>query len=113
MLGDRDSGVYLQKFSWTRIVRHQLVSGGSSPDDPTLADYWAGVNACMSRTETETGIHSLTSFTDCRDGADVQHYVIKGSGHAWPGGSAPRAAADPAIDTIDINELIWAFFSLH
>lgn len=42
LLGDRDSGVYLQKFSWTRIVRHQLVSGGSSPDDPTLADYWAG-----------------------------------------------------------------------
>lgn len=41
VLGDRDSGVYLQKFSWTRIVRHQLVIGGSSPDDPALADYWA------------------------------------------------------------------------
>ncbi|MHA6793819.1 group II intron reverse transcriptase/maturase [Pseudonocardia bannensis] len=41
VLGDRDSGVYLLKFSWTRIVRHQLVTGGSSPDDPALADYWA------------------------------------------------------------------------
>jgi RNA-directed DNA polymerase len=41
VLGDRDSGVYLRKFSWTRIVRHQLVTGGSSPDDPALADYWA------------------------------------------------------------------------
>jgi Group II intron, maturase-specific domain len=41
VLGDRDSGVYLQKFSWTRIVRHQLVTGGASPDDPALADYWA------------------------------------------------------------------------
>jgi len=41
VLGDRDSGVYLQKFSWTRIVRHQLVTGGASPDDPALAGYWA------------------------------------------------------------------------
>jgi RNA-directed DNA polymerase len=41
VFGDRDSGAYLQKFSWTTIVRHQLVRGMSSPDDPALADYWA------------------------------------------------------------------------
>jgi RNA-directed DNA polymerase len=40
VFGDRDSGAYLQKFAWTRIVRHQLVTGTSSPDDPVLADYW-------------------------------------------------------------------------
>src|SRR6266536_2348825 len=27
--------------AWTPIVRHTLVKGGASPDDPTLADYWA------------------------------------------------------------------------
>ncbi|MEU8252393.1 group II intron reverse transcriptase/maturase [Nonomuraea sp. NPDC048916] len=41
VFGDRDSGAYLQKFAWTKIVRHQLVTGRASPDDPTLADYWA------------------------------------------------------------------------
>ncbi len=41
VFGDRDSGTYLRKFAWTRIVRHQLVKGGSSPDDPALAQYWA------------------------------------------------------------------------
>lgn len=41
VLGDRDSGVYLRKFSWTKIVRHHLVTGGSSPDDPALTNYWA------------------------------------------------------------------------
>jgi len=41
VFGDRDSGAYLLKFSWTKIVRHQLVKGAASPDDPTLADYWA------------------------------------------------------------------------
>ena len=41
VFGDRDSGAYLHKFSWTTIVRHQMVSGTSSPDDSALADYWA------------------------------------------------------------------------
>lgn len=41
VFGDRDSGRYLVKFSWTPIVRHTLVRGRSSPDDPTLAEYWA------------------------------------------------------------------------
>ncbi len=41
VFGDRDSGAYLLRFSWTKIVRHQLVPGTASPDDPALADYWA------------------------------------------------------------------------
>jgi RNA-directed DNA polymerase len=41
VFGDRDSGAYLLKFSWTRIVRHQLVPGTASPDDLDLAEYWS------------------------------------------------------------------------
>ncbi|MET8030795.1 group II intron reverse transcriptase/maturase [Streptomyces avermitilis] len=41
VFGHRDNGAYLIKFAWTKIVRHQLVKGTSSPDDPALADYWA------------------------------------------------------------------------
>jgi RNA-directed DNA polymerase len=41
VFGDRDSGAYLHKFAWTRIVRHPMVKGAASPDDPALADYWA------------------------------------------------------------------------
>lgn len=40
VFGDRDTGRYLVKFSWTPIVRHRMVKGASSPDDPTLAAYW-------------------------------------------------------------------------
>jgi len=39
---DGDKIAYLVKFSWTDIVRHQLVAGRASPDDPGLTDYWAG-----------------------------------------------------------------------
>jgi RNA-directed DNA polymerase len=41
VFGDRDSGAYLAKFAWTPIVRHQVVKGAASPDDPALAEYWA------------------------------------------------------------------------
>ena len=41
VFGDPESGAYLVKFSWTDIVRHVMVYGAASPDDPALADYWA------------------------------------------------------------------------
>jgi RNA-directed DNA polymerase len=39
VFGDRTNGAHLPKFSWTGIVRHVMVQGGASPDDPALADY--------------------------------------------------------------------------
>ncbi len=41
VFGDRESGAYLVKFSWTAITRHVPVKGAASPDDPGLAEYWA------------------------------------------------------------------------
>ena len=41
VFGDRQSGSYMHRFSWTNIVRHQTVWQRASPDDPALADYWA------------------------------------------------------------------------
>jgi RNA-directed DNA polymerase len=41
VFGDRPSGRYLTKFAWTPIVRHRMVPGTASVDDPTLADFWA------------------------------------------------------------------------
>jgi RNA-directed DNA polymerase len=41
VFGNRDTGAYLPKPSWTGIVRHTLVKGAASPDDPALARYWA------------------------------------------------------------------------
>jgi RNA-directed DNA polymerase len=41
VFGDAASGAYLAKPSWTGIVRHTMVKGAASPDDPALAEYWA------------------------------------------------------------------------
>ena len=45
VFGDRKSGAYMHHFAWTNIVRHQIVKHRASPDDPTLADYWANGGA--------------------------------------------------------------------
>jgi RNA-directed DNA polymerase len=41
IFGNRDSGAWLPRFGWTKIVRDSLVLGAASPDDPALTDYWA------------------------------------------------------------------------
>ena len=41
VFGDRESGRYLLRFTWTKIIRHDLVKGKASVDDPALAGYWA------------------------------------------------------------------------
>jgi len=41
VFGDRASGRYLTKFAWTPIVRHRMVPGTASVDDPALDDFWA------------------------------------------------------------------------
>jgi len=41
VFGNRDNGAYLPRPGWTKIVRHSLVVGAASPDDPALTGYWA------------------------------------------------------------------------
>jgi hypothetical protein len=41
VFGDRISGAFMHKFAWTNIVRHPIVMGVASPDDPALSEYWA------------------------------------------------------------------------
>jgi len=40
VFGDRETGAYLQKFAWTKIVRHAQVIYGASTDDPDQSEYW-------------------------------------------------------------------------
>lgn len=40
VFGDKQTGMYLLQMCWTPIVRHVLIQGSASPDDPALGDYW-------------------------------------------------------------------------
>ena len=53
MFGDRNSGAYMHKFSWTNIVRHQIVKAGRHPTTPRLPTTGPGDGAkrpCRSTT---------------------------------------------------------------
>ena len=41
VFGAPGTSAYVTKFAWTGIVRHVMVKGRASPDDPALAEYWA------------------------------------------------------------------------
>ena len=51
VFGEKDSGNYMLKFSWTKIERHSLVSKRASPDDPSLKEYWAKRNKKRQKSE--------------------------------------------------------------
>ena len=51
VFGDKDSGNYMLKFSWTKIERHSLVSKRASPDDPLNIDYWDKRNKKCQKSE--------------------------------------------------------------
>jgi len=49
IFGDKHEGIYLLRFSWFPIERHILVKGKSSPDDPTLQEYWRKRNMAKAK----------------------------------------------------------------
>ena len=64
VFGDRHSGAYMHKFSWTRILRHRIVKHDASPDDPALDGYWA-----WRRRKVPLPINKTTQeLTDAQDG---------------------------------------------
>jgi RNA-directed DNA polymerase len=54
VFGDKSTGAYLIRFSWTSIVRHQMVTGTASPDDPAMTSYWAHRRARRSHPRQST-----------------------------------------------------------
>jgi polyhydroxybutyrate depolymerase len=86
---------------------------------PEAARDWSRQNDCSSAPTTsrpDPGAE-LTSYSNCRDGADVELYSVIGEGHEWPGGPPiPRTATallGPQSDAVDANATMWAFFVAH
>ncbi len=53
VFGDRDTGAHMLMFTWFNIKRHALIRQKSSPDDPSLADYWENRNKNKEVSEAE------------------------------------------------------------
>jgi RNA-directed DNA polymerase len=63
VFGNRQRGSFLHKFAWTTIIRHQIVPGRASPDDPFLTE--------------------LDPATTPSDSADQQHHPQAPPSPGW------------------------------
>jgi polyhydroxybutyrate depolymerase len=83
-------------------------------------DRWIVANGCRTRADTaatrlEAGQSAtLLVWRGCRGGAEVAHWKLTGSGHGWPGESAPPGGvsiAGPQTRLIRAADEVWAFVS--
>lgn len=105
--------------------QHVLFDGGESrsrvdphprtdrPVRETVA-FWAEHDRC-SRKKTDTVASGVTLETwgGCADGTEVSLYVLRGFGHAWPGGRRGSPWGDSPRASIDASEAMWTFFREH
>jgi polyhydroxybutyrate depolymerase len=54
-----------------------------------------------------------TVYTDCKNRANVEYYLVEGGGHTWPGGTQYLPARFIGKTSRDLNasDELWAFFS--
>jgi polyhydroxybutyrate depolymerase len=93
-------------------VQHQPVEEG--------LNRWIAANGCSTRADTadvksDMGqTATLLVWRGCRDGAEVAHWKLSGSGHGWPGESPPaggEAIVGPQTRLIRAADEVWAFVS--
>ena len=79
---------------------------------------WAAHNGCPAAPRQSAIVSDVTLFAwaGCRDGADVDYYVISGGGHCWPG--APPAMArltdrflGHTTESISASQIMCDFFA--
>jgi polyhydroxybutyrate depolymerase len=74
---------------------------------------WARFNGCGAAIEQRTAPDIVfVRYPACRDGSDVQLYIVEGGGHSWPGAPAVEILGH-TTQSINATELMWRFFAEH
>ena len=83
--------------------------------DVAQAEYWATANGCASPVEKMDTAGKVVelAWNKCTSGRPVHFYRVANNGHAWPGGKAGRAEADPPSPDVNASEIMWRFFSAN
>lgn len=75
----------------------------------TQASFWARTNGCDAKPEKHDSEDMLQWKYACPS-QDVEHYLVKDNGHAWPGGQPGTRRADIPSQAMNATDVIWAFF---
>lgn len=82
---------------------------------PAAVASWAARNGCgATPTDTNIGTDVVHRVYRCPAGRDVEFYIVRGGGHAWPGSKFSRSIVKivgPTTFTIDATDVIWRFFT--
>jgi polyhydroxybutyrate depolymerase len=73
----------------------------------------AGLYNCGQPAVTPYTGYSLTEWRDKDGNVAIDCYLTQDGGHSWPGGSKPRAQADPPSVCLNATDLMWAFFQRY
>ena len=74
------------------------------------ASFWANANGCRYAPEVEDNDIYHGWQYGCPKGIDVEFYLVKDNGHAWPGGKKGSPRADDPSQFFDATDIIWSFF---
>ena len=79
-------------------------------------DAWSKAMGCSATAQLERDDDVVLEkrYGTCRDGATVTVLLIKGQGHAWPGGQdsgLPESVLGPNTTRINATREIWSFFA--
>jgi polyhydroxybutyrate depolymerase len=86
-----------------------------TPMRPALeqAAFWAATDGCGATPHSrDYGAYVIWQH-ECPSGRAVELYLMKDSGHAWPGGKSGSAMGDAPSMAVDATDVIWQFFRTH
>lgn len=78
--------------------------------------FWVEANQCdtdATREERDEGLVFVEIYACAETETTVELISIVDGGHAWPGGTVLRRAADRPSERVNATDEIWAFFSAH
>lgn len=86
-----------------------------TPTQPASAqvEFWAKANGCRAFPDKIENGKWARLQSSCPDGSEVQLYLVKDNGHAWPGGQAGSRRGDAPGTAMNATDVIWEFFKSH
>jgi polyhydroxybutyrate depolymerase len=85
-----------------------------APIDSVL-NVWSKINSCGTKAQkvAENAGYTFFKWSDCLNQVNINYYLTKDGGHAWPGGSAGSVMGDTPSRVINANDLLWEFFQQY
>ena len=76
-------------------------SVGTMHDIPGLIAYWQSKYGCQTSSDEQTDASTLFTYTDCQQGARIEHHRFPNAGHEWP----------TSLNGVLTPQVLWLFLS--